>query len=75
MVSVAFFTGIILMVSPGIFDKLNRALQREFGIKKRIAPILEDTQFDFVEKAALRNRAITGLLLTLSAFLLLLATS
>ena len=71
MISFAFFIGIILAVAPGAFDSLNQAMQKEYGIKKRIAPQLEDPSFD-TDKYIMRVRVIVGPTIAIVSFLLLL---
>ena len=72
MVSVAFIVGILLMVAPDVFQALNRILQKEYGMRKRVAPKLEETQIDVIERVALKNRVLTGVALAVISFVLLL---
>ena len=72
MLSFSFFIGIILLVSPNAFDALNTALQKEYGIKRRLAPKVEDSRIDFVDRILLKYRTLAGLLIALSAFALLI---
>ena len=72
MVSFAFFVGIVLMVSPEAFEALNRALQKEYGLKTRLVPKLENTSIDVIDKALIKNRIIAGLIIAVCSFVLLL---
>ncbi len=72
MISFSFVIGIILTVAPEAFEKLNQALQKEYGIKKRILPKLEDTKFDVIDKILIRKRAVAGVIISVLSFILLL---
>ncbi len=72
MLSFAFFVGILLVVSQDAFDNFNKELQKEYGIKKRFFPKIEDSWYDFIDYLMLKNRLITGLAIAITAFLLLL---
>ena len=72
MISFAFFVGIVLMVSPEAFDALNRSLKKEYGLKTRIIPMLENTSIDVVDKFVVRNRVIAGIIIAITSFILLL---
>ena len=72
MVSFAFFVGLILMASPEAFETLNRALQKEYGLKTRIIPSLENTSIDVIDKAVIKSRVIGGMVIAIASFVLLL---
>lgn len=72
MVAFAFFIGIILMVSPEAFEAFNRALQKEYGLKARIFPKLENTAIDIIDKVIMKNRVLAGFSIALISFFLLL---
>ncbi len=72
MLSFSFFVGILLMVSREGFDAFNKALQKEYGLRKRIAPQIEDTHVDVVDKILTRYRFMAGMLICLASFFLLL---
>ncbi|HOW36563.1 MAG TPA: hypothetical protein PL155_09160 [Candidatus Omnitrophota bacterium] len=74
VLSISFFVGIILMVSPEGFEAFNRALQKEYGIKKRFMPKLEDAATHVIDKTIIKNRVIAGMCISVMAFLLLLLT-
>ena len=74
MVSFAFFVGIVLMISPEAFEALNRALQKEYGLKTRLIPKLENTSIDVIDKAVIKNRIIAGLIIAVCSFVLLLVS-
>ena len=75
MLSFAFFIGIILMISRDAFITLNRDLQREYGIKRRLSAKLEDVYIDVVERASLKYPVFVGLFIAIFAFILLLMRS
>ncbi len=72
MISFAFFIGIILTVAPDAFEALNRAFQREYGVRTRLLPKLEDTYIDVIDRAISKNRVLAGVIISVSAFILLL---
>ncbi len=72
MLSFSFFVGIILLVSSDAFRSFNQALQKEYGLKRRIAPQLEDARVDFVDRVLIKYRLMAGLLICIAAFFLLL---
>ena len=73
MLSFAFFVGILLMVSQEAFVQFNNSLEREYGMKRRIIPKMEDTCFDFIDKVLIRYRVLAGLIISVCSFALLLA--
>ena len=72
MVSIGFFVGIILMVAPEAFDSLHKSLQREYGLKIRLVPKIENTSVDVIDRAIIKNRVMSGLIISVAAFVLLL---
>jgi hypothetical protein len=72
LVSIGFFVGIILMVAPDAYKSLHDALQKEYGIKKRFIPKIEDTKIETIDRALTKNRVIAGMLVSIVSFLLLL---
>lgn len=72
MVSIGFFVGIILMVAPKAFDSLDEALQKEYGIKKRFIPKIEDTKIDVIDQICKRNTVISGMVISVLSFILLM---
>lgn len=72
MVSMGFFFGIILMIAPEAYHQINNALQKEYGLKVRLLPKLEDRNVDFVDRIMIKYRKATGLMISISAFVLLL---
>ena len=72
MVSLGFVVGIILMVAPKAFDSLNEALQKEYGIKKRFIPKIEDTKIEAVDDFCKKNTVIMGMIISIISFILLL---
>ena len=72
MLSFSFFIGIVLMVSHEAFAHLNQAFQKEYGLKKRLLPKLENIRVSFIDWIVLKYRFIAGLLISVLSFLLLL---
>jgi len=72
MLSLAFFVGIMLVVSQEAFHHFNDALRKEYGIRQRFFRKLEDNEFHFVDWLILRYRLLAGILISVSAFVLLL---
>ena len=72
LVSLAFLGGIILMISGEAFQTLHRAFQKEFGLRKRLIPKIENTSFDIVDRILMKNRFAAGLIITVVSFVLLL---
>ncbi len=75
MISFAFFIGLILLVSPEAFAELNKTLQKEYGLRTRLLPKFENTTFNIFDKTILKYRILAGLLITITAFFLLLIQS
>lgn len=72
LVSIGFVVGIILMVAPKAFESLNKSLQKEYGLKKRILPQLEDASIEVVDKMVKKNTVIYGMVISTISFILLL---
>lgn len=72
MISFAFFVGILLLVSDQAFSLFSKDLQREYGIRKRMFPKVEDSKYEFIDFLLLKYRFISGLLISIIAFVLLL---
>ncbi|OGX08859.1 MAG: hypothetical protein A2Z88_09970 [Omnitrophica WOR_2 bacterium GWA2_47_8] len=72
MISLAFFVGILLLVSQEAFNVFNDDLKKEYGVKKRLFPRIEDKWFDFVDFIILKHRFWAAILITVTAFILLL---
>ena len=72
LLSLSFFIGILLIISHESFISLNKALQQEYGIKRRLAPAVEDTYIDIVDSFLTTHRVWAGLIIAISAFILLL---
>jgi len=72
LVSISFVIGIILTAAPQAFEELNNALQREYGIKKRIIPGLEKTGISIVDKICKKHSVFIGMLISIISFFLLL---
>ena len=72
MLSLAFFVGILLLVSQEAFNIFNDDLKKEYGIKKRLFPKIEDQWFNLVDFVVLKYRFWAAILITVAAFILLL---
>jgi hypothetical protein len=72
LVSIGFFVGIMLMVSPEAYETLDKSLQKEYGIKKRFVPKIEDTKIHTVDNTLKKYRIFTGMLISIISYLLLL---
>ncbi|MBN1870445.1 MAG: hypothetical protein JW847_07730 [Candidatus Omnitrophica bacterium] len=72
LISFGFVIGIILMVAPGAYEAFNQALQKEYGIKKRFIPKIEDGKIEAVENLCKKNTVITGMIISILSFMLLL---
>ena len=73
MLSFSFFVGLILVVSREAFGAFHKALQKEYGLKRRLAPKLEDSGSDIIDKILMKYRVFAGLIISITAFFLLLA--
>ncbi len=72
MLSFAFFVGVLLMVSQEAFIHFSNALQKEFGVKRRLFPKIEDTYFDIIDRVLIKYRILAGLVIAIVSFALLL---
>ncbi len=72
MISFSFFVGILLLVAPEAYEHFNRALQKEYGLKVRLVPQMEDRFFSFIDKTIIKYRLAAGMVISVSAFVLLL---
>ena len=72
MTSFAFFVGIMLIVSYKSFETFNTSLQKEYGLKKRIAPKIENTSGIFIDWIVSRYPLISGIFISVVSFILLL---
>ncbi len=72
MVSLSFFVGLILLVSPTAFKEFDKALQKEYGSKIKLVPHLENTYIDAIDRFILSNRVAAGAVIVVAAFIMLL---
>lgn len=72
MLSFSFFVGLILMVSQEAFSAFHKALQKEYGLKRKLAPMLENTRFDFIDRVLMKYRVFAGMAICITSFFLLL---
>ena len=72
MLSFSFFVGIVLMVSREAFGAFHKALQKEYGLKRRLSPKLENTRSDIIDKILIKYRVFAGVVISITAFFLLL---
>ena len=49
-----------------------RALQKEYGLKRRLAPKLEDAHINFIDRVLMKYRVLAGMTICLASFFLLL---
>ena len=73
MLSLAFFIGIMLAVSQEAVEHFNTALKKEVGLKTRLIPQLENTEINFIDWIILKHSFFSGILISVTAFFLLLA--
>jgi hypothetical protein len=71
MISLGFFVGIVLMAAPEVYAPLNKALQKEYGLKTRLAPQIEAPN-DIIDKVIQKNMVFAGVLISTSAFMLMI---
>jgi len=71
MISFGFFVGIILMVAPEVYHPLNKALQREYGLKIRLMPKIEESA-ETLDMVLNKHRVIAGMCISISAFMLMM---
>jgi len=69
----AFFVGIMLMVSKQSVERLNQDFQKEAGIRKRIWPQLENKASFAIDRILLKHSFWTGLFIAITSFSFLLA--
>lgn len=72
LLSLAFFVGIMLIVSQEAFILFNKALSKEMGIRKRYLPRLENKNYPYIDLLILKYPLIAGLVIAVTAFILLL---
>lgn len=72
ILSFAFFVGIMLIVSHEAFVQFNAALQKEYGLKKKLFPKIEESKSNVIDAAVLKYRKLAGLLISICSYLLLL---
>ena len=72
MISLSFFVGIMLVVSTEAFDHFNCALQKEFGIRKKIIPSVEDSANHFVDWLILKYPFFAGIFISVASFALMM---
>ena len=72
MIAAAFFVGIMLLVSAEAFELFDKELRKEYGMKKRLFPQIEDRKYEFVDYILLKCRFISGLIITIISFIFLL---
>ena len=72
LVSFSFFVGILLLVAPEAYEIFNRSLQKEYGLKIKLIPKLEEESISVVDKTLMKYRIGAGLMISITAFELLL---
>ncbi len=73
MLYLAFFVGIMLMVSRQSVERLNQDFQKEVGIRKRIWPQVENKASFFIDRILLKYSFWTGLCIAITSFSFILA--
>ena len=73
MLSLSFFIGIFLIVSREAVECLNKDFQRELGWRKYVITQLEGKKFMFIDAFVLKYPVWIGLLISVTAFMLLLS--
>ena len=71
MISFSFFVGIILMVSSEAFESVSHVFLKEYGVKTKVFPPLENTVTDAIDKVVIKNRVLGGMLISIFSFFLL----
>jgi hypothetical protein len=72
LLGISFFIGIMLIVSGEAYGILHKELQKEYGIKKRLAPKIENTEIDLIDRILIKYRFKAGLFIAITSFFLLL---
>jgi hypothetical protein len=72
LLSFAFFVGIMLLVSREAFTRFESDLQKEYGLKQRLVPTIEQPGNKCIDWFLLRYRFLSGIIISVSAFILLL---
>ncbi|MDD4956933.1 MAG: hypothetical protein PHH49_06300 [Candidatus Omnitrophica bacterium] len=71
-ITVLFIIGLLLLVvNPQSLKTTNEILaEREYGIKKKIIPILEEKKIRVIDEFVLGYRPLLGVIFTITAFVL-----
>ena len=72
LVSFGFVIGIVLMVSPEAFNSFSEALKKEYGVKKRIIPKIENTMTSIMDDLCKKHAVIIGMFISVASFALLI---
>ncbi|MFC1704006.1 hypothetical protein ACFL1E_04400 [Candidatus Omnitrophota bacterium] len=70
MIALAFACSLFLLVTPDAYLKFSKLLQKEYGMKKKVLPVLEK-ESGVIDNFLLRYRMLIGILLLFISILLL----
>jgi len=70
MLTFAFAGSLFVVIDVEAYKKLNRFLMREYGLTKRIMPLIEEAK-STLEEYIVKNRKVFGALFLLLSFVLL----
>ncbi len=70
LLTFSFAGSLFVVVDVEAYRKLNRFLMREYGLTKRIIPLLEEAKSTF-DEYIVKNRKVLGCLFLLLSFVLL----
>ncbi|MBM3248668.1 MAG: hypothetical protein FJZ10_04545 [Candidatus Omnitrophica bacterium] len=70
MLTFSFAGSLFTLIDVEAYKKLNQILMREYGVTRRILPLIEETK-STVEEYIIKNRKILGSLFLLLSFILL----
>ena len=73
MLYLAFFIGLMLMVSRQAVERLNEDFKKEAGLRKRIWPKLENKVSFAIDKIVLKYSFWSGLFIAIASFMFLLS--
>ena len=70
MLAFAFAGSLFVLIDPEVYKKLNSILTKEYGIKKKLMPIIESEKTS-LDQVVLQNRKLLGSLFLVLSFVLL----
>ena len=72
IISLGFAVGIIIVVAPDAFEILNKALNKEYGLRFRFFKKIEDSKLGSLERLVAKHSVIIGTILSVITFALLI---